>query len=178
MKKKNLFVIAGLFVAFGYLPAQTPDPFGDVLRRMNDQMLRGLPPADSTLMQSRIFTFPADTSFFFQFDTTFSDGSRHFYFHFSPGQNQSGPLPDPFGLDQMMREFFGPGMGFDHPFFRPDTLQTPRDDGDLRQKGDLLPEEKLRQQETPAAQPGQQKQAPSPKPKTKPKVDDTPTIRI
>ena len=85
MKKYLFLLLAGLLWA-NLAGAQTSaDPFSDVLRRMNDLMLRGMPSGDSTGLGGAFYSFPADSSFFFQFDTTFSDGSGSFFFHFSPG---------------------------------------------------------------------------------------------
>lgn len=171
MKKTTLVVIA-IFCA-GLALGQSPDPFGDMLRRMDQQMQRGLPPSDSSRAGSLFFSFPADTSFFFRFDTTFSNGGGSFFFHFSPMPGQQGmqPMADPFGLDQMMQQFFN--FGFDDPFFAPRSPFGPADDGDRQPDDGLLPEERLRQQpETPAT--------PQPAPKAKPraKSDEIKTIRI
>ncbi len=174
---KNLLVLfIGIFctnLAF----AQTPDPFGDALRRMNDQMMRGLPFGDSSAAHSQFFSFPADTSFFFQFDTTFSDGTGSFFFHFGPmpGQGGQGNFTDPFGMEDMMRQFFNFGQGFDNPFFMPDPNAPPADDGDQQNSDGLLPEERLRQQQTPDGKTAPAKPAPKPKPK---KEDEIKTIRI
>jgi len=177
MKKTTLLLITLFSASLAF--AQQPDPFGDALRRMDSQMRRGLPPADSSSANSFFFSFPnqGDTSFFFQFDTTFSNGSGSFFFHFSPmpgeGSQNFSPMADPFGLEQMMQQFFNMGMGFDNPFMNPLQAAPPADDGNRQSEDGLLPEERLRQDAPPATTPGN-----GAKPKAKPKSEAIKTTRI
>jgi hypothetical protein len=92
-------------------------------------------------------TWMGDTTFTFRFDTTFENGSAHFFRFGTPGAS------DDFfqEFDRMFDDFFqgfGGMPGFD------DSPRQPADDGGMRQsEDDLLPEEKLRQQEFDTAQP-------------------------
>ncbi|MFN8301562.1 MAG: hypothetical protein U0U46_03650 [Saprospiraceae bacterium] len=175
MKKTTLLLIALFSASLAF--AQQPDPFGDALRRMDSQMRRGLPPADSSSGNTFYFSFPqqTDSTYFFRFDTTFSNGSGSFFFQFSPmpgqGSEQFSPMTDPFGLQQMMQQFFNFGMGFDDPFM----LQgmPPADDGNRQSEDGLLPEERLRQSAPPPATPGKGAQ-----PKPKSKSEEIKTTRI
>lgn len=175
MKQTFLFLLGFFCTTLAF--AQTPDPFGDALRRMNDQMMRGLPFGDSSAAHSQFFSFPADSSFSFHFDTTFSNGSRSFFFHFSPmpGTGSQGNMADPMGLQQMMQQFFNFGQGFDNPFFMPNPGGSPSDDGNQQPSDGLLPEERLRQGQQPEQKTTPARPAPKPKPK---KEDEIKTIRI
>lgn len=127
-------------------------------------------------------SFRQDTSFFFQFDTTFSSdggGGRMHFFRSSPFGNDStrvnpGGLGDFWGFDRIFEDFFDfgtPGSDLDIG-----GQQMPKDDGNLnRTEDDLLPEERLRQQEKAKQQP-QKAQPAAPKEKDKkPKIK---TIQI
>ncbi len=128
-------------------------------------------------------SFRQDTSFFFQFDTTFSgdmgSGGRMHFFRSSPFGNDTtrvnpGGLGDFWGFDRMFEDFFNfgtPGSDLDMG-----GQQMPKDDGNLnRTEDDLLPEERLRQQEKAKQQP-QKAQPAAPKEKDKkPKIK---TIQI
>lgn len=126
-------------------------------------------------------SFRQDTSFFFQFDTTFSSdggGGRMHFFRSSPFGNDStranpGGLGDFWGFDQMFEDFFNFGTPGDMDM---GDDQMPKDDGNLnRTEDDLLPEERLRQQEKSKQQP-QKAQPAAPKEKDKkPKIK---TIQI
>ncbi|MBP6828603.1 MAG: hypothetical protein KA165_18700 [Saprospiraceae bacterium] len=134
-----------------------------------------MPKGDTT------FFFRFDTTFgngnaspFFRFDTTFEDGSMSHFFQFSP-----------FGSDTTMQgDFQGFGHFFDQffnsdPFFGApdaDTYDLPSDDGNQpKTEEDLLPEERLRQQDEPGKT---KKNAPKAKP-ADPQADPRiKTIRI
>lgn len=158
------------------------DPFAEMQRRMLEmqrrmmQQLRSDPWGNGSLRQ--------DSSFFFQFDTSFStEGGtgRMQFFRSSPfgwsrdslGAAQN--LGDFWGFDQMLEDFFNlgsPRSGFDMG-----DDQFPSDDGNLNQtEDDLLPEERLRQQEERAKQ--KPPKTPPPAPKEKPKKSKIETIRI
>ncbi len=139
--------------------AQTYDP----IREMEDALKQMRAWQQQMLEQGlgRSFGSPqGDSSFFyFHIDTTFSgDGA----FRFSP-----------FGNDGLGDSFFFDGDSFFRQFFEQspfeDFFRSPdpnADDGNLRQNDDgLLPEERLRQQE-------------SQKPKSPPKPSDRQVIRI
>lgn len=122
--------------------AQTGDPFPDhfeqLLRRMDQQMGRGISP-DSLFSRGDFWNIAPDSSFFFRFDTIFQDGGAGFFQH--------RMFIDPFdigngGLDRLLEDFFRQAP--------PPGQEFPADDGDA--PGDLLPEERLRN--TPQPQPG------------------------
>ncbi len=148
---------------------QSPlDRFEQLKRRMDEQMRRIMPPADSTVNKGGQLHVSPDSSSFFYFhaDTTF-DGSGSQFFDF-----RSFGLPEgsgPSGLDQIFERFFQGMDPFDRLNNRGET--GPRDDGNAPPADDdLLPEERLRQQEGQAPPPGS-----APKPKDSSKVK---TIRI
>ena len=129
-------------------------------------------------------SFRQDTSFFFQFDTTFSgdmgSGGRMHFFRSSPFGNDTtrvnpGGLGDFWGFDRMLQDFFNfdnPDSGFDMG-----DDQMPQDDGNMgRTEDDLLPEERLRQQEQAAQQ--KSPKTPPVAPKAKDKKRKVETIRI
>lgn len=151
--------------------AQTKDPmienFERMLNRMNDQMRRGLPGADSLSHGGiREFRLAPDSSYFYyRIDTSFN-GSGSDFFQFSPFGNS---LNDPFfNFDQLFQDFFGMG---EIPDRRAPQGNMPADDGSSESDG-LLPEERLRQKE----EQGDKPQHTEPKAEAKkPKVK---TIRI
>lgn len=117
-----------------------------------------------------------DTTFFFQFDTTFEGGNMSQFFRFSPFGADSTLRGDFFGFGRLFDQFFNPGGQFGQP---DDSIRDlPQDDGGLpRNEDDLLPEERLRQDEE-TEKSGKKQPAPTPKPadpKPDPKVK---TIRI
>lgn len=168
--KKYVSLLFASFYLFCPAGAQsTADPFSEMLRRMDQMMQRGVPQPDSTGRGSLFFSIPMDSMGTFRFDTTFQDGSGSFFFHFSPGQMNGETLRDPFGMD-LMQDFFS--KSFEQLFQMPNPGQ-PADDGALRQEGDLLPEERLRQSEN--APPPAKKPAPA---APKKPDSDIKTIRI
>ena len=152
-------------------PAQTTDPMQDhfeqMLRRMTEQMRRGMP-FDTAFQGGRLQIAPDSSSYFyFRIDTSFSGNGEQF-FQQSPFENPLGQ--DFFGFDRFFDQFFN-GITPPDPRDRIDNL--PPDDGmpqENNPKDDLLPEERLRQQEKQASP----QEQPTPKP-LQPKVK---TIRI
>ena len=119
-----------------------------------------------------------DTTFQFRFDTTFEGGNLSQFFHFSPFGSDSTRQEDFFGFGRMFDQFFN----LDGQFGQPDygIQDFPKDDGGahLNEEDELLPEEKLRQQEE--LDKAGERQHPAPKskpagPKPDPRVK---TIRI
>jgi len=162
MKKIGLFWAFSLLLATAN-QAQTADPFLELQRQMDKMM--------QELRSGYSFHFPpgaSDTTFFFKLDTTLNGGNGSFFFDFSqPGTSGSD---DTFGLDQLMKQFQEFGDQFNQRFDDPQQEQSPADDGG-RRKGDgsdeLLPEERLRQQEEGM----QPKSGATPKPNVqKPKI--------
>jgi hypothetical protein len=157
-KKTQLSLLFGLLLPL-FSVAQTEEPLFDRLdqwmRRMDDQMRRAMP-FDSLFNGGRLQVSPdSNTFFYFRIDTSFGGNQREF-FDFSPFENFN------------YEEFFGnkfPGFDnlfdnlFSNPFSRPnprDRPDFPADDGNQSPDDDnLLPEERLRQQEekTPAKKP-------------------------
>ncbi len=87
-----------------------------------------------------------DTTFFFRFDTMFDNGSAQFFQFGTPGG--SDDMFEEF--DRMFNELFQ-GFG-DMPYYT--EPRQPADDGGMRKsEEDLLPEEKLRQENTPEKKP-------------------------
>lgn len=110
--------------------------FGDLFSFPGDQS------ADSTFSFFKFdTTFSSDgNGSYFKFDTTYSDGSAMHFFRFSPFGNDSSGMQSPFSFK--LEEFFG------EPNRRGQRgRQTlPKDDGN-REEDELLPEERLRQEE-------------------------------
>jgi len=170
-KKIVVALLAGFCLPSLVAAQSEPSPldrFEQLKRRMDEQMLRIMPPADSTFSKGgRLQVSPDSNSFFyFHVDTTLDGSSSHFFnfrsFGFPEGDGPSG-------LDQIFERFF---RGMD-PFDRPNNTGDagPRDDGHAPPADDdLLPEERLRQQEGQTPAPGSM-----PKSKESSKVK---TIRI
>lgn len=143
------------------------NPFGSFFDMPGDQR------SDSTYS-----FFKFDTSFssdgrgsYFKFDTSFSDGSIMQFFRLSPFGNDSTGMRNPMMFD--FEQFFGEGMDRG----RQGRRGIPKDDG--LSEGDLLPEERLRQEEE--AQGMDQKNpesAPKQEDKTVPKKPKIKTTRI
>lgn len=155
--------------------AQTPTPSFEDMRRQMLEMQRQM----FEHLQNFSFEHPnftKDTTFFFHFDTTFEGGSISRFFHFSPFGNDSIQQQDDFfGFDNWFNQFFNLDDGqFEQPDFG--IRDFPKDDGGQTQNEDeLLPEERLRQQEE-AEKSGKKQSAPkTAEPKPDPKVK---TIRI
>lgn len=137
------------------------------LQRQMMQQLQGNPFNDPN------FAMPQgrDTSFYFRFDTTFDGGSMSQFFHFSPFGADSTQTGSMRGFDDLFNRLFGSGDTFGNP--GDGSYQLPSDDGNRPDTDDnLLPEERLRQQDgtgtpkknTPRAKPAEPK--PDPKIKT------------
>lgn len=171
---KKIFValLAGVCLPI-LISAQTGDSpldrFEQLKRRMDEQMRRIMPPADSTLNKGGQLHVSPDSSSFFYFhvDTTLDGSSSHFFDFRSFGFPEGG---GPSGLDQMFERFFRGMDPFDNQLDNSGDSGS-RDDGNAPPKDDeLLPEERLRQKE------GQSPASPeTPKPKESSKVK---TIRI
>ena len=157
------------------------DPFAEMQRRMAEMQRRMMQQLQGGSWGNG--SFRQDTSFFFQFDTTFSTeggaGRMHFFRSspFGTDSTQVGRgLGDFWGFDQMFEDFFNlgaPGSDSDT-----DDYQMPKDDGNLRRtEDDLLPEERLRQQEKAKQQPQKEKSA-TLKEKEKDKKPKIKTIQI
>ena len=123
------------------------DPFEHLLRRMDEQMSKGLFPADSAQQRGGDFYISPDSSlFFFKMDTLFQGGGLDF-FQTDPFGNS---IPQGFSdLQQLFERFF---QGLDPNQLGPGS--APADDGNA--PPDLLPEERLRQEE------GSEPSAPAP----------------
>lgn len=156
------------------------DPFVEMQRRMAEMQRRMMQQLQGGSLGNG--SFRQDTSFFFRFDTTFSSdggGGRMHFFRSSPfGSDSTGTAPglgDFWGFDRMLQDFFNfdtPGSGFDMG-----DDQMPQDDGNMgRTEDDLLPEERLRQQEQAAQQ--KSPKTPPATPKAKDKKRKVETIRI
>lgn len=154
--------------------------FEDFERQMLEMQQRLMDQFRNSPFNDRGFANPQrDTTFQFRFDTTFEGGSMSQFFRISP-----------FGLDTLSRGDFS---DFDRifeqfeQFFNFDGQQTPpdydirdfpEDDGaNPAEDDDMLPEERLRQQEEqPRTQPDRKGQPAKPTaPKPDPKIK---TIRI
>jgi len=170
-KKMLVVLVAGVclpVLAMAQSGESPLDRFEQLKRRMDEQMRRIMPPADSTFSKGGQLRVSPDSSSFFYFhvDTTLDGSSSQFFDFRSFGFPEGG---GPSGLDQMFERFFRGMDPFDnHLENRGDS--GPRDDGNTPPADDeLLPEERLRQQE------GQTPAPAAPKPKESTKVK---TIRI
>lgn len=173
-KSLPLCFLACSLLACSQTPKSDPlsDRFEQMLRRMDEQMRRGLP-ADSA-GQSGSWQFSPDSSsyFYYHIDTSFNGIGGSDFFRMSPfGNPGNGGF---FDMDSLFEQFFGrmdpqsPEGGFD---------DFPADDGNS-EKGadDLLPEERLRLQEQQQNQGDNPGNKPAqPEKQAKPKVK---TIRI
>ncbi len=138
------------------------------LREMQRQMMQGLDD-----LRSAMPDVSSDSNgIYFHFDTTFSGDGAHFFRFTPPGDSMRGGS----GLEDFFRDFFD----FTSPFGdNPSTTQPfPKDDGQLPHPDDeLLPEERLRQQE--GARGADQDSPPAPlAPKPAKKKPAVPSIRI
>lgn len=123
------------------------------MREMQRQMMQGFQD-----LRSAIPDVSSDSGgVYFRFDTTFTGDGAHF-FHFSlPNGGAEGGS----GLEDFFKGFFDATPFNDNS---PHAQAFPKDDGQLPHPDDeLLPEERLRQQET---QPGTDQSAPAPPPTT------------
>ena len=125
----------------------------ELQRKMMQEFQRhpfgGLFDFEEGLSDSTYSFFKFDTSFssdgkgaYFKFDTSFSDGSAMHFFRFSPFGNDTTGMRNamPFGFDRFFGEDINPQQRGRRGF--------PKDDGGERfSEEDLLPEERLRQEE-------------------------------
>lgn len=178
---RNLFfaakkMLAALLLALPLLACtqtQPADPMSDrfeqLLRRMDDQMRRGIP-ADTSLQGGQWHVSPDSSSFFyFHVDTSSNGLGGSDFFRFSPfgSPNRDGF----FDMDSLFEQFFN---RMDRMNPRRGYGDLPADDGNAEQSEDeLLPEERLRLQEEQK----QQDTDPAPQP-AKPEKSKVKTIRI
>ena len=158
--------------------AQSNAPsFEDIERQMMEMQRRMMEQLRNGSFDQPNFAMPqGDTVFQFRFDTTFDGGNMSQFFRFSPFGSDSSLQNGFFDLGRMFDQFFN----LDGQLGEPDygIGDFPKDDGDKPQnEDDLLPEERLRQQEesgdkTPAKPAPKSKSA---EPKPDPRVK---TIRI
>jgi hypothetical protein len=158
--------------------AQTQPPsFREMERQMLEMQQQLMEQLRNNPFNDPNFAMPQwDTTFFFRLDTTIEGGSMSQFFHFSPFGGDSTNQDDFWGFGRMFEQFFNPDGQFEQPDYG--IGDFPQDDGDKQKNGEeLLPEERLRQQEE--TEKTEKKQAqPAPKsaePKPDPKVK---TIRI
>lgn len=119
--------------------AQTMPSFEDMQRQMLDMQERLMQELRSNPLSNG--SWMSDTTFFFRIDTTFDGGSAQFFRFGTPGG--SNDMFEDF--DRMFNDLFQ-GFG-DIPGYR--KPRQPADDGGMRRsEEDLLPEEKLRQEDT------------------------------
>ena len=142
--------------------------FEELQRQMLELQRRMMQQLQSSPFDNRGFAMPQgrDTTYYFHFDTTFDGGGMSQFFRFSPFGSDSTEGDAGQGFDDFFNRFFGS----DNPSGMPDgnSYQLPSDDGNQpKTDDDLLPEERLRQQEG-AAKP--KKNAPPAKP-AEPKPD-------
>ena len=158
--------------------AQNTQPtLEDIERRMMEMQRRMMEQLRNSPFDGPNFALPqGDTVFQLRFDTTFEGGNMSQFFRFSPFGSDSTLQDGFFDLGRMFDQFFN----LDGQFGEPDygIGDFPKDDGDKPQtEDDLLPEERLRQQEesgnkTPVKPAPKSKSA---EPKPDPRVK---TIRI
>jgi len=165
--KKTLLTLSLGLLLPTLISAQTEtSPFDRLdqwIREMDDQMRRAMP-MDSLFSGGRLRISPDSNSFFyFHIDTSFDGTSKGFFDlspfeHFDHGDFFGGGFPD---LESLFDRFFNDSPSERSPRKHPGY---PADDGSQPPSDDLLPEERLRQQEER-----------QPVPKKEPKVK---TIRI
>jgi len=173
MKKQIPFIVLLLALLAASHPAAAQqrsslEEMHQHLREMQRQMMQGFEDFRSAMPD-----ISSDSSgVYFRFDTTFEGGSSHFFRFTPPGGSTDGGA----GLEDFFQGFFDfKPFGEDAPNAR----AFPKDDGQMPHPDDeLLPEERLRQEETPQ---GADQAAPTPPPATtKParKKTPVPSIRI
>lgn len=156
----------------------TPPSFREMERQMLEMQQRLMEQFRNSPFNDPNFAMPQwDTTFFFRFDTTIEGGNMSHFFHFSPFGADSTRQKGFFGFDNFFNQFFNLNPQFGQPDYG--IRDFPKDDGNVPQDDDeLLPEERLRQQEEQGENPENRKPAPKSKsvePKPDPKVK---TIRI
>lgn len=171
---KTALALLFLLIFSHHATAQTPAPSFEDMRRQMLEMQRQM------FEHLQNFSFDApnfnkDTTFFFHFDTTFEGGNISRFFHFSPfGSDSIRQQENFFGFDHWFDQFFNLDGQFEQPDYG--IRDFPKDDGDNPQnEGELLPEERLRQQEEAEKSGKKQPKLKSSDPKPDPKVK---TIRI
>lgn len=155
--------------------AQTQPPsFREMERQLLEMQQQMMEQLRNSPFNDPNFAMPQwDTTFFYRLDTTFEGGNMSQFFRFSPFGSDSTSQDDFWGFGRMFDQFFNPGGDIEKPDYG--IGDFPKDDGGKPQNDEeLLPEERLRQQEETEQKPP----APAPKsadPKPDPKVK---TIRI
>ncbi|MCC6413712.1 MAG: hypothetical protein IT270_18840 [Saprospiraceae bacterium] len=149
MRNLRLMLFVALFGAV--MPGaqgQSMPGMDEMQRQMLDMQQRLMQELrNSPLTNGSLFS---DTTFFFRLDTTFENGSAQFFQFGTPGG--SDDMFDEF--DRMFNDLFQ-GFG-DMPYFG--EPRQPADDGGMRKsEEELLPEEKLRQENTPEKKPAESK---------------------
>ncbi len=175
--KKMLLLLALSAVIPALAPAQTSDPMQEqmnqLLRRMQEQMRQGMS-FDTSFNGGHLQISPDSSSYFyFRVDTSFGGDNGSQFFQFSPFGSPGGQgFPD---MNQLFEQFFNGMRPFDSP---KNYGNLPPDDGQPGAEGDdeLLPEERLRQQETQPAP--QEANPPKPAQPAKPAKSTVKTIRI
>ncbi len=174
MKKviTSLFLLGALFLGAQQANAQTRPSLADLQREMADMQRR--------LMQDMQRAFDnidtpqeGGSSYYFHFDTAIiGDGSGSSFFHFSPFGSDS-IMQGGFGnMDKMLQEFFGFSPS------APSTSPESRFDDGNRSDAELLPEERLREEEPSGSSINPPKKTPPPAATKEPAKPVIKTIRI
>lgn len=168
----SLFLVGSFLCIAQQADAQTRPSLADMQREMADMQRR--------LMQQMQHAFDGfdtpkggDSSYYFHFDTTIiGDGSGSSFFHFSPFGSDS-TMQGSFGnMDKMLQDFFGFGQS------TPSTSPESRFDDGNRSDDELLPEERLREEEQSGSSINPPKKTPQPATKKEPVKPAIKTIRI
>jgi hypothetical protein len=138
---KSFFVLVALFLSTGAASAQTDSKepsFGDMFQQMQ-QMLQQFQNGGGMTFQFPGMEGDSAGMQFFKLDTTlFSDPMFRTMPYREGGEG---------GMADFFRQFEQMGKMFEG--FEPFGQMPQMDDGDTRSEEDLLPEEQLREQETP-----------------------------
>lgn len=150
MRTLKSFMLSALFLTTfaGQTSAQDFPTFEDLQRQMREMQRQMMEQLRNNPLNNLDFAVPRwDTTFQFRWDTTFEGGnfSRQF-FQFSPFGNDSTQQDDFLGFGRFFDQFFNFGKLPEKPDYG--IHDFPTDDGAvLPGDDDLLPEERLRQQE-------------------------------
>lgn len=155
-------LLNAVFTQLAHAQNAPNDPFEAMRRRMEALQKQMMQQFDLNQNPFGDQGFRRDSTFMFRFDTTITDGNGSFFFHFggpkSDTTRQYG-TGDFWGFEQLFDDFFQQPFGQPKQERRPDMLNEDED---------MLPEERLRQEEEKE----QKKTTPTPK---KPKLK---TIRV
>lgn len=116
---------------------QSKDPFAELQRQMEKMM------QDLRAGYSIQFPTEADTTLFFKWDTTLNNGNGDLFLRF--GSPSGKGSDDPFGFNEMIKEFKDFAQGLNGEHVTPGGDQPPADDG--ANPDEVLPEERLRDAE-------------------------------